>query len=132
MKTILVSSAVAAIALSFAGVRTLSPLTSSVAEAETAHPAPRIEVAPSPAVVTPPTQLGCADAVLCVGDCKRGDASCVAECEGAIGKGAALYHALMACADEHACEGDGLCARKNCGVQLNSCLAADATEGGCR
>jgi hypothetical protein len=132
MKTILVSAAVAAIALSFAGVRTLAPFTSSVAAAETAHAAPRTEIAPSPAVINPPTQLGCADAVLCVGDCKKGDASCVAECEAAIGNGMSLYHALMSCADEHACDGDALCARKNCGAQLNSCLGASAPEGGCR
>jgi hypothetical protein len=128
MKTILFSAAVATVALSLAGVRTFKP---AVAQAAEAHIAERLE-APAPALVTPATQVGCADAVLCVGDCKKGDVACVSECERAMGHGAALYQALVACADEHACEGDGLCARKNCDVQLNSCIADNAPAGGCR
>jgi hypothetical protein len=130
MKTILISAAVATIALSFAGVRTFG----GVARAGTAEQAQRVDVAPAPQLVKLGTEVGCADAVLCVGDCKKGDVSCISECEGAISKsgGSRLYTALMACAEEHACNGDGLCARTHCGGELNSCLAATAPEGGCR
>ncbi|HEY4122321.1 MAG TPA: hypothetical protein VGM56_30850 [Byssovorax sp.] len=130
MKIVLVSAAVAAVALSFAGLRSLDYL-GGVAQAETAHPSLG-EVAP--ALVMPAAQVACADAVLCVGDCKKGDAACVSACERAIGGAASehLYRALISCADEHACDGDGLCARSHCEAQLTSCLAASAPAGGCR
>src|SRR5262249_6179113 len=126
MKTILISAAAAAFALSFAGVRAVQ--FTGVAEAETARAVP---AAPAPQIVTPATPMGCADAVLCVGDCRPGDAACKAECERDVTKPAErLYHALMSCAELHECNGDGLCARQHCAAELNSCLGADAPEGG--
>jgi hypothetical protein len=67
MKTPIIAAA--ALALSLVGLHTFITA-EGVANAEsTANP-------PAQQLVMPAQQLGCADAVLCVGDCKAGDVSC--------------------------------------------------------